>query len=153
MEPLENPLVTGCQPDVTLYTVTLWAQPIRQMFTHHIMFLSRWMLDPLSRRILWKTALKILLKSKSITSTVWGGTEFPQMGHRTEKALSFAQAQYKLWTWAAVCIYSDLRDHFFWCGLLHFLEIQILLDTLKMASLQVIIWEGRENTLTSSSMW
>lgn len=64
MEPWGTPLVTGHQPDVTPFAVTLWAWPTIQLFTHLIVYLSSCMLDILSRRILWETVSKALLKSK-----------------------------------------------------------------------------------------
>jgi len=55
-EPFGTPLMTGHQLDVAPFT--LWAKPASQLFTHCIMYLSGWILDVLSRRILWETVLK-----------------------------------------------------------------------------------------------
>lgn len=69
MEPYGTPLLTGCQSDVSPFT--LWAQPVNQLFDCFITYLSSCVLVVLSRRILWEAVLKALLKRKikKISST------------------------------------------------------------------------------------
>lgn len=73
MEPCRTLLGTGLQPDVTSFTVTLLAQRIIQLFTHHITFLLSCMLNMLFFKILWETVLKAFLKFKKIASTGFPG--------------------------------------------------------------------------------
>jgi len=61
--------VTGSQPDVTVFTISLQARPVSQLLTHRIMDLSTCALDIFSGRTLWERVLKALLKSKAAVST------------------------------------------------------------------------------------
>lgn len=54
-----------------MYPHLLWVQPVRQLFTHHILSLSSCMLDVLCGGVLWGTVSKALLKSKKITPSVF----------------------------------------------------------------------------------
>lgn len=68
MDTSGTPLVTRCWPDVIPFTISLCAQPMNQLLTHHVTWLSSCELDILSRRILRETLSESLLKSERITS-------------------------------------------------------------------------------------
>lgn len=55
-------------PDVAPFTITLGAWLISQLFTHYIVYLSRYILDILSRKM-WQRVPKALPDSSKITST------------------------------------------------------------------------------------
>lgn len=67
IEPWGTLLVTGHQPGVDLFPATLATLQLSQFITHCGMSLCVSHLDHLSRRMLWGTVSKALLKSGNIT--------------------------------------------------------------------------------------
>jgi len=64
IEPWGTPRVSSYQPDAAPLTTTLWALPFSQFFTQCTAYLLISQLDNLSRRMLWGTVSKALLKSR-----------------------------------------------------------------------------------------
>jgi len=63
-DPWGTPLVTEHQMVLNPFTTTLWAQPSSQFFTQRRVYPSKLQAASFSRRILWMTVLKALLKSR-----------------------------------------------------------------------------------------
>jgi len=57
-------VVTIRQLDLTPFTTFLWAWPSSQFFTQQRAYLFKLWADSFSRRILWETVLKALIKSR-----------------------------------------------------------------------------------------
>ena len=71
IEPWGTSLVIGCQPDIASFSTTFWALPFSQLFTQCTTNPIIPQFDNLSRRILWGTVSKALLKSRKTASTTF----------------------------------------------------------------------------------